>query len=73
LFSYSGTTSDIISSIKNFDSKISILLLKLNYKKLCLKKHNIISYRTSSNKGKERGILSFEGAVSPVATFLKQY
>ena len=32
-----------------------------------------MSYRTSSNKGKERGFLSFEGAVAPAAIFLKHY
>ena len=38
-----------------------------------ISKKNIISYRTSSNKGKERGFLSFEGAVSPASIFLNYY
>ena len=36
-------------------------------------KNNIITYRTSANKGKERGFLSFEGALAPVALFMKLY
>ena len=32
-----------------------------------------MSYKTSSNKGKERGFLSFEGSVAPAAIFLKHY
>ena len=38
-----------------------------------ISKKNIFSYRTSSNKGKEKGFLSFEGAVAPAAIFLKYY
>ena len=47
--------------VKNVLSKTNIL------------KENILSYRTTSNKGKERGFLSFEGAVAPAAIFLKYY
>ena len=36
-------------------------------------KDNVISYRTGTNKGKERGFLSFEGAVAPASLFLKLY
>lgn len=77
LFSYSGTTSDIINSIKNFDKKNVYVITKGETRNIVLKtgipKKNILSYRTSSNKGKERGFLSFEGAVAPAAIFLKYY
>lgn len=36
-------------------------------------KSNVIIYRTNTNKGKERGFLSFEGAPSPASLFLKLY
>ena len=36
-------------------------------------KKNILSYKSASNKGKERGFLSFEGAAAPAAIFLKYY
>lgn len=77
LFSYSGTTNDIINSVKGFDNKNIYLITKGELKNIVLKtgilKKNILSYRTSSNKGKERGFLSFEGAVAPAAIFLKYY
>lgn len=77
LFSYSGTTNDIINSIKGLDSKNTYIITKGELKEIVLKtgisKKNIVSYRTSSNKGKERGFLSFEGAVAPAAIFLKHY
>ncbi len=77
LFSYSGTTNDIISSIKDFDHKNIYIITKGELQNIVLKtgisKKNILSYRTSSNKGKERGFLSFEGAVAPAAIFLKYY
>lgn len=38
-----------------------------------LPKNNILSYRTNTNKGKERGFLSFEGAVAPASLFLRLY
>ena len=34
---------------------------------------NILSYRTSSNKGKERGFLALEGAVATAAILFKYY
>ncbi len=53
------------------------MITKGEYQKIVLKtrilKKNILSYRTPSNKGKERGFLSFEGAVAPAALFLKYY
>ena len=77
LFSYSGTTSDIINSVKEFDNKNIYIVTKGEIQEIVLKtgilKKNILSYRTSSNKGKERGFLSFEGAVAPAAIFLKYY
>lgn len=77
LFSYSGTTSDIINSVKEFDKKNIYIVTKGELQKIVLKtgiiKKNILSYRTSSNKGKEKGFLSFEGAVAPAAIFLKYY
>ena len=77
LFSYSGTTNDIITSIKNFDNKDVYLITKGEIKNIVEKadllKKNILSYRTVSNKGKESGFLSFEGAVAPAAIFLKYY
>ena len=77
LFSYSGTTNDIINSVKDFDNKNIYIITKGEIKNIVLKtgmlKKNILSYRTASNKGKERGFLSFEGAVVPAAIFLKYY
>ena len=77
LFSYSGTTNDIISSVKGFSKKSIFIITKGELQNIVLKtgilKKNILSYRTSSNKGKERGFLSFEGSVAPAALFLKHY
>jgi len=77
LFSYSGTTNDIINSVKDLDKKNIYIITKGELQNIVLKteilKKNILSYRTSSNKGKERGFLSFEGAVAPAAIFLKHY
>lgn len=77
LFSYSGTTNDIITSVKDLDKKNIYMVTKGELQNIVLKtgifKKNILSYRTSSNKGKERGFLSFEGAVAPSAIFLKHY
>lgn len=77
LFSYSGTTNDIMNSVKEIDKKNIYIVTKGKLQKIVLKtgissKH-ILSYRTSSNKGKERVFLSFEVAVSPAAIFLKYY
>ena len=77
LFSYSGTTNDIIKCVKGIDNKNVYMITKGEVQQIVLKtgilKKNIISYRTASNKGKERGFLSFEGAVVPAAIFLKYY
>lgn len=77
LFSYSGTTSDIIEGVKNIDNAKKIIITKGEPLKIVSKtkinKENIVTYRTSTNKGKERGFLSFEGAVVPASLFLKLY
>lgn len=77
LFSYSGTTNDIINCVKDLDSTNTYIITKGEVQNIVLKtrilKKNILSYRTSSNKGKERGFLSFEGSVAPAAIFLKYY
>ncbi len=77
LFSYSGTTDDIITSVKDLNKKNLYIVTKGELQNIVLKtgilKKNIISYRTSSNKSKERGFLAFEGAVAPSAIFLKHY
>ena len=77
LFSYSGTTNDIIKSVLSFDDSKKFIITKGELKNIVLKtniiKNNIISYRTGTNKGKERGFLSFEGALAPAAIFLKYY
>ena len=70
LFSYSGTTNDLLISTKYIITKgeLSKIVLKTN-----IVKDNIITYRTSNNRGKERGFLSFEGTISPSSLFLKYY
>ena len=77
LFSYSGTTNDIITSVKDLNKKNIYIVTKGELQNIVLKtgilKKNILCYRTSSNKGKERGFLSFEGAVAPAVIFLKYY
>ena len=69
--------NDIINSVKNFDNKNIYIITKGEPKNIVLKtgllKKNILSYRTASNRGKERGFLSFEGAVAPAAIFLKYF
>ena len=77
LFSYSGTTNDIIASVKDLNKKNIYIVTKGELQNVVLKtgilKKNILSYRTPSNKGKERGFLSFEGVVAPASIFLKHY
>jgi len=77
LFSYSGTTNDLIECTKNIKNENKFIITKGEEQKIIektgLSKNNIITYRTSSNKGKERGFLAFEGAVAPAALFLKLY
>ncbi len=77
LFSYSGTTNDIIQSVKDFDKNNVYVITKGQTQNIVTKtgimKNNIITYRTSANKCKERGFLSFEGALAPAALFMKLY
>lgn len=77
LFSYSGTTNDVIKSVNDFDKKNIYIITKGQLQNIIKKteivKDNIICYRTSSNKGKERGFLSFEGALAPASLFMKYY
>ena len=77
LFSYSGTTNDIIEGTKNIDNARKIIITKGEkqkiYEKTSISKNNIFSYRTISNKGKEKGFLSFEGTVVPASLFLNLY
>lgn len=77
LFSYSGTTNDLIQSVKDFDKNDVYVITKGQTQNIVTKtgilKNNIITYRTSTNKGKERGFLSFEGALAPAALFMKLY
>lgn len=77
LFSYSGTTNDLIQSVKDFDKNNVYVITKGQIQNIVTKtgimKNNIITYRTSANKGKERGFLSFEGALAPAALFMKLY
>ena len=77
LFSYSGTTNDLIQSVKDFDKNNVYVITKGQTQNIVTKtgivKNNIITYRTSANKGKERGFLSFEGALAPAALFMKLY
>lgn len=77
LFSYSGTTNDIIQSVRDFNKNDVYVITKGQTQNIVTKtgilKNNIITYRTSTNKGKERGFLSFEGALAPAALFMKLY
>lgn len=77
LFSYSGTTNDLIQSVRDFNKNDVYVITKGQTQNIVTKtgilKNNIITYRTSTNKGKERGFLSFEGALAPTALFMKLY
>lgn len=77
LFSYSGTTNDLIQSVNDFNKNDVYVITKGQIQNIVTKtgimKNNIITYRTSANKGKERGFLSFEGALAPAALFMKLY
>lgn len=77
LFTYSGTTNDLLVSTSLIDNNKKYIITKGELQKIGTKtgisQNNIISYRTSNNKGKERGFLSFEGALSPASLFLKIY
>ena len=77
LFTYSGTTNDLLVGANLIDNKNKYIITKGELQKVVIKtgisKNNVISYRTGTNKGKERGFLSFEGALAPASLFLKLY
>lgn len=77
MFSYSGTTNDLLESTKNISNDKKIIITKGTIEKVTSKtkisKENIISYYSSSNKGKEKGYLSFEGAIVPATLFMGLY
>ena len=77
LFSYSGTTSDLLTGTANIDNSKKYIITKGTIKKINttmnIPKANIITYRTNNNKSRERGFLSFEGVISPASLFLKLY
>lgn len=77
LFTYSGTTNDLIVSTKSFINKKKYIITKGELQDVVTKtdipKNNILSYRTGTNKGKERGFLAFEGVLAPSSLFLKLY
>ena len=77
LFSYSGTTNDIIYSTSKIENQKKYVITKGEIETIVTKtgiqKKNILSYRTGKNKGRERGFLSFEGALAPASLFLKLY
>ena len=77
LFTYSGTTNDVYMSVSSYKKNKIFIITKGEIQKVVtttkIPKENIISYRTGTNKGKERGFLSFEGTISPASLFLKLY
>ena len=77
LFTYSGTTDDLCVATSLINQKKKYIITKGELQKVVRKigisKEHIISYRTGVNKGKERGFLSFEGALAPASLFLKLY
>lgn len=77
LFTYSGTTNDLLVGTSLLDNDKKFIITKGEIQNVVTKtnisKKNIISYRTNTNKGKERGFLSFEGALAPATLFLKLY
>ncbi len=74
LFSYSGTTDDIIRSSRDIPDKNKYIITKGKKDKVSAKtginNKNIFSYYGSNNKGKDRGFLSFEGTLAPASIFL---
>lgn len=77
MFSYSGTTNDLLESTKNISNDKKVIITKGTIEKVANKtnidKNNIISYYSSINKGKEKGYLAFEGAIVPATLFFKLY
>lgn len=77
MFSYSGTTNDLLVGAKSIDDSKKVIITKGELAKVSEKtnihQNNIITYRTSTNKGKERGFISFEGVMAPASLFLNLY
>lgn len=75
MFSYSGTTNDLLEGTKNISNDKKVIITKGKKDKVFSKTgiNNIVSYYSSTNKGKEKGFLSFEGAVVPATLFLNLY
>lgn len=77
MFSYSGTTNDLLVWTEDIENNKKIMITKGEvakvYEKTSFEKNNIISYRTPSDKGKERGFISFEGVMAPASLFLNLY
>ena len=77
LFTYSGTTNDLFVATHSIANENKYIITKGEVQKVVTKtgiaKNNVISYRTTANKGKERGFLSFEGALAPASLFLRLY
>lgn len=77
LFTYSGTTNDLYVSTFAIKNDNKYIITKGEIQKIIeqtkIDKNNIISYRTKTNKSKERGFLSFEGSLVPASLFLKLY
>lgn len=77
LFSYSGTTNDLIISTNLIPNDKKYMITKGEIEKVVQKiglpKSHVLTYRNHINKGKERGFLSFEGTLSPASLFLKLY
>lgn len=77
LFTYSGTTNDLFVSTSSIANEKKYIITKGEVQKVAAKtgitKNNIMTYRTGTNKGKERGFLSFEGALAPASLFLRLY
>lgn len=77
LFSYSGTTNDLIKGASLVARENKLIITKGDVSKVSketeIPKDNILSYLTKNSQSRERGFLSFEGAVAPAALFLKHY
>ena len=77
MFSYSGLTNDLYTATNLIDNDKKYIITKGEVQKIVIEKsipkNNIISYRSSTNKGKEKGFLSFEGSLVPSCIFLQLY
>jgi len=75
LFSYSGTTSDLLEGTKKLNDKIIITKAKVKkvLEKTNILKENVISYYSSNNRHSEKGHLFFDDALTPASLFYKIY